>query len=249
MFNKIINYLNRKLLFFGENIIISESKIKRILSFLGVRSYYHFTYKRKDCLYIQSKKETLRLIVYCHGNGGNIYTRIKQNPNIEAMLELGNVIIYDPRGWGSSEDILPSFESLYDDLRDIYIYCKSFVEYDSITFYGESLGSIPVIQFCSQLEEQNFNIIIQSGIIKLSEVVSYLYPFLSKFSSIDVDLEENYKILTEKGIKGIVLSNPYDDIVPHSQSLKISKYLDLIEIRGIHSIGIVSIDHLKSISP
>lgn len=75
------------------------------------------------------------LLIWCHGNGGNITERA---PIAAELARRGaSVLLFDWRGYGKSEGT-PSEGKLYDDALAAYDFAASMKQ--PIAMYGESLG-------------------------------------------------------------------------------------------------------------
>jgi hypothetical protein len=77
------------------------------------------------------------LIVWCHGNAGNITDRATMAAEL-ARRGL-SVLLFDWRGYGKSNG-RPNEEALYDDALSAYDFAVKSLGGQSIVMYGESLG-------------------------------------------------------------------------------------------------------------
>lgn len=98
---------------------------------------YHEEFYVDDCHTLFFNNNSDRVIIYCHGNYGNVfyYSHI---PLIAKRLGI-SLIMYDYRGFGKSRGIA-STSNIKDDGINIYNYVKSIYDEDKIIVWGESLG-------------------------------------------------------------------------------------------------------------
>jgi len=89
--------------------------------------------------YVESK-ETPGVLLWCHGNAGNIIHRLE---NLVELYRLGlSVLIFDYRGYGRSTGT-PSEEGLYRDALAAYAYLTEArrVAPERLVLFGRSLGA------------------------------------------------------------------------------------------------------------
>lgn len=89
--------------------------------------------------YVESK-ETPGVLLWCHGNAGNIIHRLE---NLVELYRLGlSVLIFDYRGYGRSSGT-PSEEGLYRDALAAYAYLTEArrVAPERLVLFGRSLGA------------------------------------------------------------------------------------------------------------
>jgi hypothetical protein len=121
-----------------------------------------------------------KVILYCHGNGGNIGDRV---PMLAEMRSLGYaVLIFDYRGYGESSgratvagtrlDVIAAWQHLVD-VRG----------YDpaQIVLWGRSLGGAVAIDQAARLSELGLPVaalIVESTFTSTVELARELYPYL-----------------------------------------------------------------------
>jgi uncharacterized protein len=115
-------------------------------------------------------------ILYCHGNAGNISTRLDV---IEGLHGLGvNLFIFDYRGYGLSKGI-PTEQGLYRDARAAYevVRAKYNDEDDPpVMVFGSSLGAAVAAQLAADKPVRG--IIIEGGFTSAIDVGERWYPNL-----------------------------------------------------------------------
>ena len=128
--------------------------------------------------YVPAKGAT-KLVIFCHGNAGNISHRMEK---ISIFNRMGlDVFIFDYRGYGLSKG-RPSEDGLYADIRGAYSYIKdigTIPSKDHIMLYGESLGAVPVVDLAKDLPVDA--LIIESAFTSTKDLVSIYYPFIPHF--------------------------------------------------------------------
>jgi len=198
--------------------------------------------------YIPREKDS-NLVIFCHGNAGNISGRIE---TIRLIHELDlSLLIFDYRGFGKSEGII-SEKGLYLDLEAAYQYATKNLNIDKkkIIIWGRSLGAAVAIDFASKHKINK--LIIESAFTSLPDVGQRIYPFLPikficthKFKSIN-------KIYKIKAFK-LFIHSKKDELVPFSFGRLLYKKAILpksfLEIHGDHANGFFESkdDYMKGI--
>jgi len=149
------------------------------------------------------------LIIYAHGNAGNIYDRFDF---IYKYGHVASIIMFDYRGYGLSSG-KPHDKGLKGDIFAVWDYAIEKLDYkpNNIILHGESLGCSVVSWLGKKLVSYHDNnkeklpkaIILQSGFYNLQHVVNDMYSKLvsyfvqSKYNNIDnvVDIKNNIPVL------------------------------------------------------
>lgn len=149
------------------------------------------------------------LVLYFHGNGGNIAYRADR----VAWLARQNygVLIIDYRGYGGSTGT-PSEEGLYVDGRaSVRFLADRGVPLDKTVFYGESLGSAVAVKVAAEVTPAA--IILEAPFTSAADVGARAYPFLPVRALMkDRFAAENY--ISKVKIPVLVLHGVDDRIVP-----------------------------------
>jgi len=115
-------------------------------------------------------------ILYCHGNAGNVTTRINV---CQGLNRLGaHVFIFDYRGYGLSRGI-PSEIGLYRDARAAYEVVRARYDDDDeppVILYGASLGASVAVQLAT--EKPAIGLIIEGGFTSSIDVGERWFPWL-----------------------------------------------------------------------
>ncbi len=185
------------------------------------------------------------VILFCHGNGGNIGSRVSYLP---IFRELGlATFLFDYRGYGKSEG-KPSEEGTYADVEAAWQYLTQERKIPSkkIIIYGESLGGA-IASYIAQKNEQREikstaagGLILASTFTSISDRASELYPFLpirliSRFSFNSIDRLPTIKIPV------LIIHSTDDQIIPFSHGDRNFQVANepkkLIKLSGDHNNG------------
>ncbi len=184
------------------------------------------------------------VILFCHGNGGNISNRVSYLP---IFKDLGlSTFLFDYRGYGKSEGS-PNEEGTYADIEAAWQYLtqERKISPKKIIIYGESLGGAIasyIAQTNSQQDSQNFaaGLILASTFTSISDRASELYPFLpirllSRFSYNSVERLPNIKIPI------LIIHSVDDEIIPIQHGERNFQVANapkrLVKLRGDHNGG------------
>lgn len=121
---------------------------------------------------------TSKVIVYHHGNAGNVSYRAAASKALMAMKT--SVFVYDYRGFGKSsgkatlQGVLDDGLAAYDCVRDQLHYAPA-----DIVNYGESLGAGPACEVAGK--RPSGGLFLQSGIPSLSAVGREHFFFLRPY--------------------------------------------------------------------
>ncbi|WP_055075656.1 alpha/beta hydrolase [Pseudanabaena sp. 'Roaring Creek'] len=191
------------------------------------------------------------IILFCHGNGGNISNRVSYLP---IFRDLGlSTLLFDYRGYGKS-DGTPTEEGTYADVEAAWQYLtqEKQIPPKKIIIYGESLGGAIasyLAQNLAQKTSQDYGqdyknaargLILASTFTSVSDRAAELYPFLpirllSQFSYNSIDRLPKIKIPV------LIIHSIDDEIIPfhhgerNFQSANLPK--KLLKIKGDHNGG------------
>lgn len=114
-------------------------------------------------------------VLYCHGNAGNMYHRLRK---VKFFYEMGvNFFIFDYRGYGKSAG-KPTEKGLYKDAQAAYDYLvsRNDVDRNKIIVYGKSLGGPVAANLC--LNRQVSALILEGSFASVVLRAQQLYPLL-----------------------------------------------------------------------
>lgn len=183
--------------------------------------------------------ETDYVILFCHGNAGNISHRLD---TIRLYHQLGlSVLIFDYRGYGKSEGS-PSEEGTYLDAKAAWEYLTNEKGYipENIIIGGRSLGGAIAAWLAS--EHNPAALILESTFTSIPEAGALHYPIFP------IKLLARIKYNTLDYIKDVerpllVIHSKNDDLIPfqHGQQLYHAYQGDkqFLEIHGDHNEGFI----------
>jgi pimeloyl-ACP methyl ester carboxylesterase len=192
----------------------------------------------------QAGKETLHawylegrpgqpVVLYCHGNAGNIADRL---PQIRAIHDEGlSVLAFDYAGYGWSTGE-PSESQMYVDAAAAFSWLvqRGFPS-QRIIVYGESLGGAVAAQLASAVRP--LLLVLEATFTSLADVARMHYSW------VPVGLLLKYRFDTREHLarvqcRTVVLHSPQDEVVPFEQARQLCAGLSLcrfIEVRGTHN--------------
>lgn len=181
----------------------------------------------------------LPTIIWYHANAGNMGHRL---PNIAKMHQelKANIFILSYRGYGESEGE-PNEEGLKIDAKTAfeYILNRDDVDKTKIFIFGRSLGGAIATYVASLYGDKIAGLILENTFMSISDMVGQVFPFLNfdfvkkymlKMHWRTVDLIPNLKIPI------LFLASEKDEIVPHSQMLKLHDSASASSYKLIHVI-------------
>jgi hypothetical protein len=159
-------------------------------------------------------KENGPVLLYCHGNAGNIGHRLEI---IDMFLKSGTgVFIFDYRGYGRSSGT-PGERGIYADAAAAYDYLINEKGYEeqSIIVYGESLGSAPCLE--TALRRSPKAVILEGAFTSARDMAKKVFP------AVPPALISGSKFNNAEKIKRIecpvlVIHSRDDEIVPYRHS-------------------------------
>ena len=150
-----------------------------------------------------------RVIVYFHGNGGNIANRGDRLRHF-ADGRFG-VLLLEYRGYGGNLGS-PTEDGLFADARAALDFLNSQgVGADRIVLYGESLGSGVAVRMAS--EQPVALLLLEAPYASIAAVARWHYPFLP----VDLILKDRFDSLSRIGaVKSpiLVLQGGRDNVIP-----------------------------------
>ena len=184
------------------------------------------------------------VILFCHGNGGNIGNRVSYLP---IFKDLGlATFLFDYRGYGKSEG-KPSEEGTYNDVEAAWQYLtqEKQIPPQKIIIYGESLGGAIASYLAQKISQQDGKnsaggLILASTFTSISDRAAELYPFLpirflSRFSYNSIDRLPSIKIPV------LIIHSTDDEIIPFHHGDRNFQVANqpkkLVRLRGDHNGG------------
>lgn len=183
------------------------------------------------------------VILFCHGNGGNIGNRVSYLP---IFRDLGlSTFLFDYRGYGKSEG-KPTEAGTYADVEAAWQYLtqERKIPPQKIIIYGESLGGA-IAAYIAQLTSQDLKnnaggLVLASTFTSISDRASELYPFLpirwlSRFFYNSIERLPSIKIPV------LIIHSTDDEIIPFTHGDRnfqaANQPKKLVKLRGDHNSG------------
>ena len=156
--------------------------------------------------------------LWFHGNGGNLGTRVSQLERAHHLLGV-HQFIFDYRGYGRSEGI-PSELGTYRDARAAlrYLAERPDIDADRIVYFGHSLGAAVAIELAASHAPAGMALVAPFSSIRDMAKLALPLPIVgwavrNHYNSV--------ALISGVHTPLVILHGELDDIVPHSQGLKL----------------------------
>ena len=157
------------------------------------------------------------VLLFCHGNAGNISHRIE---NIKFLVKRDiSVFIFDYRGYGQSSG-RPSEKGIYIDGIAAYDYLTEIekISPDRIVIFGRSIGGAVAIEIALQRKARC--LIIESTFTSTKDMAKTIFPFFI-FSPFLPHHYNNILKIVDVTIPKLIIHGEDDNIVPFSMGNKL----------------------------
>ena len=183
------------------------------------------------------KNDSEFMVLFCHGNGGNISHRLD---SINFIHNLGlNCFIFDYRGYGNSQG-KPSEEGTYLDAEAAYKWLtnKKKIKPENIILFGRSLGGSIAAKLANKIKAAA--LIIESSFTSYVDIGKKFYPYMpvrwfARFSYRTIDF------IKDVHCPVMLIYSRNDEIVPLGFGLELyeaaNEPKEFIEILGSHNDG------------
>ena len=160
--------------------------------------------------YVENR-DTSGVILWCHGNAGNIINRLE---NLRELYRIGlSVFIFDYRGYGRSQSLRPSEEGLYQDALGAYDYLTRtrMIRPERIVIFGRSLGATVAAEVASH--KPAAGLILESPFPSIEAVAKYHYGGLPVHWLLGADFRLIDR-LPQLSLPKLIIHGDQDDIIP-----------------------------------
>mmetsp|Transcript_8907 Transcript_8907/g.21783 ORF Transcript_8907/g.21783 Transcript_8907/m.21783 type:complete len:356 (-) Transcript_8907:7-1074(-) len=196
-----------------------------------------------------SSSSSTPTVVFFHGNAGNIGIRLPNAVQMFHRLEV-NVLLVEYRGYGRSDKVTPNERGLKLDGRAVLQYVQNHPDMDpsNLFLFGRSLGGA-VAFATAQYAQENCNgegannihplkgIIVENTFTSIPDMVDHLMPPIAKFKSFILAIQWNSMVIVPTLTCPVFyLAGSIDEIVPHSQMLKLHKLTTRSVLNRLHVI-------------
>jgi pimeloyl-ACP methyl ester carboxylesterase len=228
-------------------IFISVLLIKRFLYFnpsseyIEPRETYQVLQQGHISAWFLKNDVSDKVILYCHGNSGNISTRENK---ILKLRDLGcSVLIFDYSGYGNSSGV-PNEQQCYDDASIMIAMLLQNYNAQNIILYGQSLGC-PVATYVA-IKYDIPVLVLESPLPSIKYFIHHKFPSLSFLSFLFPEFDTNKYIKSYKG-KSLMLHSNVDEIIPIISTLELQQNVtQFIPMYGSHNNPKIPWDKIKN---
>lgn len=180
------------------------------------------------------------VILFCHGNAGNISHCIE---SIEIFHSLGfSTFIFDYRGYGLSNG-RPSEQGTYRDTKAAmdYLVREKELTPSEIIIFGQSLGGAVAVWLASRHTPKA--LILESTFTSVPDMAAALYSFLPARLLCRYDYNA-LAAIRDVSCPVLIVHSPEDEIVPFSQGRQLFDAANqpkvFLEVSGGHNEGFLT---------
>lgn len=194
-----------------------------------------------------------RIILYCHGNYGNMYY-YSHVPFLAKRLGL-SLLMFDYRGFGASGGIATT-ENIKDDGLDVYDWLLEHYDEDNIIVWGESLGGSIAAWIAANNKPSKVMLVSTFSdihdVLRMHGKDSYLVGAVIAVADLLYDSLPIKQWIKEIRSPLCIVHSLEDTYIPYTCATinaKASKTLvEFIPIRGDHTTPIMTLDDINRIS-
>ena len=186
--------------------------------------------------YVPNKPDS-PVILLCHGNGGNISSRLEK---LAILRKAGaSVLLFDYRGYGRSAGN-PSEQGTYRDAEAAYGWLTRIKNTapERIFFHGESLGVGVAVEMA--LRHKPAGLIAESGFTSIVDMAGMVFPYLPGRLLVRFNYDNLSKI-SRVACPVLVMHSPQDDIIPYAMGRRLFEAApqpkSFFELKGDHNEG------------
>lgn len=172
-----------------------------------------------------------KVILFCHGNAGNLSTR---QGKLQQLTNMGHsVLIFDYSGYGYSKGV-PNEHLCYNNACIFVQYLlRQGYDKDNIVPYGESLGAAVASHIAVRFNLPK--LIIESGLPNISKLIKSWNPFLRLISFIFPEFNTEQYLNVYKG-RYLVIHSVHDEIISYHLTEQMRGRAErVIIIQGSHN--------------
>jgi len=180
---------------------------------------------------------TDRLVLFSHGNGGNISHRLS---SLRIWYDLGfSILIYDYAGYGRSTGT-PGESATYRDIDAAWRYATQTLGFSParILLFGRSLGGAVTAALAARV--QPMAVILESTFTSMPDLAAHLYWYLPVRLLIRFDYNTLARL---KSIQSpiLIVHSRDDDLIPYSHARRLFEHApaprQLLTLHGDHNRG------------
>ncbi len=163
--------------------------------------------------FIPGKEKQSPVLLFCHGNSGNLGSRIEI---LKILYQLGiPIVMFDYRGYGESHG-RPSEKHLYEDGERVLEFLKIQKGYPfkEIVVMGRSLGGAVACELAYRHPEL-LGLILDSTFTSLPEIAQIRYPYVPVSLLLKYRFDNLSKV-QEIPIPKLIIHSVQDEVIPFS---------------------------------
>ncbi len=171
---------------------------------------------RLQILYFRHEKGSGKIVIYFHGNAGNLYGRIREGERIFSMGH--DVVISGYRGYGRSTGE-PTEQGVYIDGRTVCDYVASVLGYPEkkIYIYGRSIGTTVAVDV--SMDRNYGGVILVTPLSSAHDFIRAKYPDI--FSGIGNGHFDSEKKMARLKSPLLVIHGTADEVIPYDLGVKL----------------------------
>lgn len=182
------------------------------------------------------KGSTGKVILFCHGNAGNLTNR--QDKLIEFSKMGHSVLIFDYSGFGHSRGI-PNEQLCYNNAcMFINFLTRNKYDINNIIPYGESMGAAVAAYVARRYNLSK--LIIESGLPSIKNLIKSWYGILG--TVLGIVFYEFNTISYLQGYRGqsLIMHSVHDEIIPYSTTNDLQELATkFVSIQGNHNKPVI----------
>lgn len=193
--------------------------------------------------------DTAPVILFCHGNAGNVSHRID---HVELFEKLGvSSLVFDYRGFGKS-DGRPTEPNVYEDAMTAYRWLVDVKHVDSrrIIIFGESIGGAVALRTATTVKCGG--LVLESTITSARDMGALMFPYLPVGLLLRVQFD-NAGLIEKVSVPLLVTHSRTDEIVPYDMGRRLFEAAhepkQFVELEGGHNDReyLTNLQYIKSL--
>jgi len=169
-----------------------------------------------EALYFRHSEKTGRIVIYFHGNAGNLYHRIHEG---KIIFNMGyDLIISGYRGYGGSSGT-PTEDGIYEDGKCILTYVTGTLNYspDKVYLYGRSLGTTVAVHIAQNKDLGG--VILITPLTSAAEFISEKFPGMLR--SLGRKRFQSIEKINSLRSPLLVIHGTHDEVIPYNLGVKL----------------------------
>jgi uncharacterized protein len=160
--------------------------------------------------YIEAQADS-PVIVWCHGNAGNIINRLD---NLRFLFDRDlSVLLFDYRGYGRSQGSRPSEQGLYQDAIGAYDYLTRIrmISPERLVIFGRSLGAAVAAELAAR--KPAAGMILESAFPSIEAVAKHYYGGLPVHWLLGAEFRLIDRV-PRLSLPKLIIHGDQDDVIP-----------------------------------